>query len=427
MLKQIKAAVIGFGDRSEIYSRFSLKEPDLLKITAVVEPDAVRREYARKLFGLDRSMCFADEKDFIARGKIADCVINGTMDELHISTTLPLLPLGYDVLLEKPVTSDEKAFLHLLQEAERYGCRIVVCHVLRYTPFYKAVKKLVDEGAVGKVRHIETAENVGIAHASISYIRGKWNNSVICGSSYLLAKCCHDLDLICWLNDKTEPVTVSSMGGRDFFIPENAPKGAGTRCLADCPVEKSCPYSARKIYLDNDPMPITVWNGAEKPYWEIDKKEREKALETTHPHGRCIFKTDANLVDQQMTNIKFADGSTAYHLLFSGATRAGRRIKIYGSLGEIEGFSEDGSFKVRKYNPENLLYDETEIKITDDIANDNHMGGDSRLMYDFVRVLGGEEPSVSTSDLKKSFISHLCVYAADRSLEENRTIELKRI
>ena len=407
MMKQIKAAVIGFGDRSEIYSSFSLREPSLLKIVAVVESNEVRREYARKLFGLEENDCFSDEREFIARGKIADCVINGTMDNLHISTTMPLLPLGYDVLLEKPVTSDEKEFRELLATAKKYGCRIVVCHVLRYTPFYKAIKTLVDKKEIGEIRHIETAENVGIAHASISYIRGKWNNIKKCGSSYLLAKCCHDLDLICWLNEKSVPVSVESMGGRNFFVPQNAPVGAGTRCLKDCSIEKECPFSARKIYLENDPMPITVWVGANKPYQEISAEEREQMLATDHPHGRCIFKTDADLVDQQLTCIRFADGSTAYHLLFSGATRAGRRIKIYGSLGEIEGFSEDEKFIIRKYNPQNLLYTEKEIAITENIENDNHMGGDSRLMYDFVKLLNGERPSVSTSDLDRSFISHL--------------------
>lgn len=417
-MKALTAAVVGFGDRAEIYSRFALKNPDLLKITAVVDPDPVRRGYAQKLFCIPEGRVFSDYDAFVGAGRLADFVINGTMDELHISTTLPLLPLGYDVLLEKPVTSKREELLTLLEQAKKYGNKIIVCHVLRYTPFYRRIKEIILSGEIGRVRHISTSENVGVAHASISYIRGKWNNRERCGSSYMLAKCCHDADLLCWLNDGATPKEVCSMGGREYFIPENAPKGAGTRCLTDCPLVDSCPYSAKYMHVVNNPMPITVWSDIRKLPQEVTERERIEALKTTNPHGACIFKTDADIVDQQVMTVMFSNGSVGVHTLFSSAMRAGRSVKIYGTLGEIEGFTEDNAFKVRTYNKYNILFNERMEKITENIAGDNHYGGDSRLMEDCVRVFSGRKPSISTSGLEQSVYSHLIVYAADESMEK---------
>ena len=423
----LTAAVVGFGDRAEIYSKYALKHPDQLRIVAVTDPNEVRRSYAKNLFSIDDDKCFSNFDDFVKAGRLADFVINGTMDGLHISTTLPLLPLGYDVLLEKPVTSDKAQLLTLAEEAKRYHNKIIVCHVLRYTPFYRKIKEIVMSGEIGRVRQILTSENVGVAHASISYIRGKWNNKEKCGSSYMLAKCSHDADLICWLNDGTRPQRVCSMGSRDYFIPENAPEGAGTRCLTDCPLVDSCPYSAKYLHIINNPMPITVWSDIPKLPRDVTEEERIEALKTNNPNGVCIFKTDADIVDQQVMAVQFKNGSLGIHTLFSSAMRAGRSIKVYGTVGEIEGFTEDGAFQVRTYNKFNILYHERTEKITEDIRNDNHYGGDSRLMEDCVRVFSDQKPSISTSGLTQSVYSHLLVYAADESMETGRFVEIEEL
>lgn len=424
-MKKITAAVVGFGDRGEVYSRFALKSPDKLEITAVVDPDKRRRDLAKELFSIPEENCFSDLSQFLGRGRIADCVINGTMDKQHIETTLPLLPLGYDVLLEKPITADKSELLKLLNESKKHGNKIMICHVLRFAPFYNMIMQEIMSGNIGKVRHIETAENVGVAHSSISFIRGKWNNKKLCGSSYLLQKCCHDLDIICWLNSQTVPAYVSSIGSRIHFVPENAPEGAGTRCLVDCKIEDSCMYSCRYMHLNKNPMPITVWADEEKNYKDITLEEREQYLKSHNPHGRCIYKTEADVVDQQGTMIKFADGTTAYHLLYSSAMRAGRRIKVYGTAGEIEGYSEENKFEVRNYNKHTIEYTRREMRIPD-ISGENHHGGDSRLMNDFLCYINGEK-SFATSRLEDSVLSHLCVYAADESMETGKLVNIEAL
>lgn len=426
-MKQLTAAVLGFGDRGQIYSKYSLQFPKKLKIVAIVEPNKLRLENAKKLFNLPDNMCFLSYNDFIKKGKIADFVINATMDKLHIQTAMPLLKLGYDVLLEKPISSDKEELLNLLKEKRKYNNKIIVCHVLRYTPFYRGIKELILKGEIGEVRHIETSENVGVAHASISYIRGKWKNSKECGSSYMMAKCCHDFDLLCWLNNKTVPNYISSFGSREYFVPQKAPEGAGTRCLVDCMIEKECRYSAYKMHILNDPMGIDVWNCIDKLPEDITMEEKIESLKTINDHGLCIYKTNADIVDQQMAQIIFKDGSTAYHSLISSVARAGRRIKVYGTKGEIEGFSEDNCFYLRQYTPENISYKETKFDVSKELKGDGHHGGDSRIMHDLINVFNGKEPSISTTSLEDSIYSHLCVIAADESMNEKKILDINML
>ena len=256
-MEKLKTVVVGCGDRACVYANEGVNNLGLMQITACVDPDEVRLKYMRDNFGVKPEFCFKDLSELLALGKIGDCVINGTMDKLHYETSIPLLKQGYDMLLEKPVVNDKAQLLEIKETAEKYGCKLLVCHVLRYAPFYKEVKMRILSGEIGEVMNISTSERVGAFHSSVSYLRGKWNSEKECGSSLLLAKCCHDLDLLCWLNNTTKPYEVQSQGGRDYFVPEKAPEGSGTRCLVDCPqaIREKCVYDVKSMYLD-----ITSYN-----------------------------------------------------------------------------------------------------------------------------------------------------------------------
>lgn len=276
MIDKIRAAVIGCGDRATVYCHNAYQNGDF-DIVCAIDPDKVRLDYMMQHFKVPANMCFSNMEDVLKMGKIADCLINGTMDNLHIKTTIPFLEQGYDVLLEKPVTNNKKDLLLIAETAKKHHCKLMICHVLRYAPFYRKAKDLIISGEIGEIVHIETSERVGIAHSSVSYIRGKWNNEDICGSSMLLAKCCHDLDLICWFNNNNIPAYISSFGGRNFIIPEKAPEGSGKRCLTDCSLNETCQYSAKTIYLDHDCFPQYPWQCTGKNYNDVSYKEREES------------------------------------------------------------------------------------------------------------------------------------------------------
>lgn len=413
----IKTAVIlGYGDRGRVYGNYTINFPGQLKITAVVEPIKARLSTAQKLFNLPNEMCFSDFESFLKKGKIADCVINATMDTLHIATTLPILELGYDILLEKPVCSNAVE-LHEIERAAKKSKRLLmICHVLRYAPFYKKIKELVLSGVVGEIIHIQTDEHVAYNHASAAFIRGKWKNEKECGSSMLLQKCCHDLDLIAWFNN-SHAKRVSSFGGRNFIVKEKAPINSGTRCLTDCPLVDECHFSAKKISVQKDIFPQYTCECIPKYFRDVTQEEKLESLKTNNPHGECAYKTNATVVDHQTLILEFENGSTATHSMVCGACRGDRTIHILGTNGEIEGRLSENIIKVfSAYNPPQS------INVNDLIAaSDNHMGGDTELMCDFVKMLNGENPSISCTSISDSIIGHLTVFKADESRQTGKT------
>ena len=167
-MESVKVIVVGFGDRGAAYTKYALDNPDRLKVIAVVDPNPFRRELAKEKFALEEDMLFPCVEDCVRRGKFADAVINTTMDELHIKTALPFLNLGYDMLLEKPITNNKKELALLKKAADEKNCRLMICHVLRYTPFYFRIKELLLSGEIGELVAMETNEMVGVAHASAS-------------------------------------------------------------------------------------------------------------------------------------------------------------------------------------------------------------------------------------------------------------------
>ena len=426
-MKKIKAIIMGYGDRGQIYAGYAEKAPDRFEVVGVVDPDPIRAEKAKKRFSLREDMCFTDPEEFYRKGKLCDAVINATMDKLHYETTVPLLRAGYHVLLEKPVSGDVNELKELARLAKENGVVLMVCHVLRYAPFYRKIKEILLSGEIGEVRHIHCEERVALPHVLSSYIRGKWNSESQCGSGMLMAKCCHDIDLIVWLKNSFGLDRITSVGSRRFFTSANKPSGAGSRCLVDCGVEEECPYSCRKLYLDRDEFPFLVWTGVEGKDWtEItDGKEREELLKTVNPHGKCCFE-DKDLVDQQSVILSFRDGSTATLDMTGGTARPGRSIFISGTKGEIEGFLENNRFTVRLYDAQTAGYREREVEIREDVSG-AHSGGDHRLAEDFVSTVAGEKRSVSCTDIDQSIAGHIAVIGAEISRKTDRTVRFDEL
>lgn len=421
-MKTVTCAVVGYGLRGEAYSDYSLKHGDKIKIVAVADPCAERRALAAKKHAIPEDMQFSSLEDFLAAGKLADCAIDATMDELHVATAIPLLEAGYDLLLEKPICNNASDLMKIKRAAESLNRKLIICHVLRYTPFYLAVKKIVMSGEIGAIRHMETAEFVGVGHSSAAYIRGKWKSRAETGSSYMLAKCCHDMDILCWLNEGIKPAFVASLGTRDRFVPSEAPAGAGERCT-DCAAEADCIYSAKKLAAPHNPFLPYIW--ADKGE-SMNMEERYRSLES-NPHGVCAFRSGSDLVDQQSAVIAFENGSMAVHSLVSSVARPGRTVHIVGTKGEIEGFFETSTLVVRVYNPVTFAAEERRAEVDTEHFNEGHGGGDFFIMEDLYRTMTGEARSVSCTDIGDSVSGHLCVYAADRAMEEKRVVEIAEL
>ena len=422
---KLKAILVGCGDRTCVYAEYAMNQLHGIEVVAAVDPDIERKKYVSEHFNVPLEKCYSDISEVLSQGKIADLVINGTMDHLHISTSIPFLKQGYDLVLEKPITNNEKDLLELARVAKENNCKVMICHVLRFSPLYRGIKEILLSGEIGKIIHINTTERVGAYHSSVSYLRGKWNSEAKCGSSFLLAKCCHDIDLITWLNNETRPISVYSDGDRNYFNREDAPAGSGNRCMVDCPehIRNNCIYNAEVMYIKNDLLPWYPWQCTGKNYQEVTLEEKIESLKTNNPHGRCIYKCDGDLLNHQEVIIKFANGSMACHTLVLGAMKAERTIHIVGTLGEIEAAASAGKVYVRTFDKETDGYLERVIEYTDrNGETGGHFGGDKGLVADFLAYFSGGKPSISTTTIDDSIIGHLAVFDADESVKKKVVI-----
>lgn len=426
-MKTIDVVVVGAGNRGDCYSELALTKPDKMRIVGVVDPNPVRLEYLRDKYNVPQENCYLDFDEFLAREKFADAVINGTMDWLHVSTSVPILEKGYDLLLEKPFCTNEEELWTLKEAADRTGRKVMICHVLRYAPFYSEIKKHLMNGEIGEITSIQLAEHVSYHHFGVSYIRGKWANESVCGSPLLLAKSCHDIDLMMWLKGGAKPVSVASFGSDFQFRPENKPEGAGNNCMIDCPkaIEEECIFSCRKNYLEPEmhwqPYVCRALEGGDTSY-EACKKS---LMEPDNNFGRCVWDCKHDVVDHQAVIVNFEDGVTGTFTLVGAVPRAERKLHITGTKGELKGVFEDSTFVIRKVAPNNT-YEETlydvGIRGHMDGEHGGHGGGDLRLAADFVDSLNGMEPSISCTSLEDSIYSHLTVFRAEKA-RKNGTVE----
>ena len=398
-------AIIGFGNRGMMFGKIAKEEN--VKVTAVCDSDAERCDEATVLCGVPKNMVFTDAEKFFAQGKLADVLLISTLDETHHEIAIKAMETGYDILLEKPIALKMEDILNINETANKLGCKVGVCHVLRYMPMYKKMKELIDSGVIGKVMNISQTENVGYYHFAHSFVRGNWHNSKeTCPS--ILAKCCHDLDLIVWLTGKN-CLALSSFGGLNYFTAENAPAGATERCK-DCPHKNVCTYSGYVIYSLHPTM-------VKQPC--IREYTVENAFDVLNDNNtcydKCVYKCDNDVCDHQEVIMTLEDGVLGHLTMqaFSGAIY--RRTQVCGSLGEINAtIEQDGKMTLSLFGKEERSFDFTS---TDELSH--HSGSDRLLFKDFMRFVDGNGKSVCLTDISKSIESHVMALKAEESRLNN--------
>ena len=167
----LNAVIVGAGHRALGYAKYAELHPDRLRVVGVADLFPERRQAVARLYSLPPEHCFESLDAMLAHGRIADVAINGTMDHQHVATTIPLLETGYDVLLEKPFAVNAGELRKLAEGVHKTGHKVMICHVLRYAPFYREIKARIAAGAVGEIIDIQTAEHVSYHHFSACYVR----------------------------------------------------------------------------------------------------------------------------------------------------------------------------------------------------------------------------------------------------------------
>ncbi len=333
-MKQFTAILIGAGARGRTYGYSMHDMPEKFKIVGVADPHEARRVDFQRDMQLPDEAVFCTWEEILAKPKMADIAIIATQDNMHYAPAMRAIELGYDILLEKPVAQTEKECAEIAAAAKKKGVKVLVCHVLRYTPFFKKVKELVEAGEVGRIMSIVHVEAVGDVHQTHSYIRGNWHDSKV-SSPMLLAKSCHDIDILQWLVDRPCK-RVTSFGDLTYFKEENAPEGVPHRCAeGGCPIGDTCPYNAIKRYYKNKDNSwfrnaCTVGIAKSNPPSDEDVMQ---ALMTTD-YGLCVFHANNNVVDHQVVNMEFEGGATVSFSM-NCFNAGGRYIRIFGTKGEL--------------------------------------------------------------------------------------------
>ncbi len=406
LTKPVSVILIGAGNRGGIYADYAAKHPDEMKIVAVADTIEKRRNLVRKNHRIPESCTFNNWTGIFSGPKFADAVIIATPDKLHSQPCLAALEAGYDVLLEKPIAPTEDECRLILAKAKETGRIVGVCHVLRYSPYFRELKEVLDAGLIGNIISVQHMEPIEQVHMSHSYVRGTWRNSKT-ATPILLAKSSHDTDIIRWLVNSPAK-DVHCFGNLKWFTNRNAPEGSTERCTDGCKVEGTCAYSALQIYLRDKKRLYVFDMPDDKDEWDDFILEKLK----TTDYGRCVYRMDNDQPDHLTVNMLFENGVTAAFSMEAHVSYEGRRTRIMGSKGDIIGNMETfilTDFKTRK---------QTSWKM----KTDAHGGGDHRLVRDWIQAVAQQDPDLLSSSIDVSIESHLIAFAAEKS-RLNRTIE----
>lgn len=418
-MKQLSLILIGGGDRGSSYLKAIEKYPDKFKLVAIAEPIKAKREFLQKLYNVPESMCADSYEELLDRPKFADVAMICTQDKMHFVPAMKAIEKGYDLLLEKPIAPTPEECFKISKAATDKKVRVLVCHVLRYTPFYKTVKEFIKSGRLGDIINITHTEGVGNVHMSHSYVRGNWRNTRE-SSSMLLAKCCHDTDLLQWLLD--EPCTkVSSFGSCTFFKSDNAPQNVTKRCTTECPLKETCFYYAPMLYR-LDTAEVRHFRNIVANKFNPTDDEIDEILKTS-PYGKCVFHCDNDVVDHQIVNMEFANGKHA-SLTMSAFNKGGRKSVFMGTKGELCADMEKQSLEFYDFASRKTMQIYEGSKDFDQTIAGGHGGGDLGIMTDLYDYIINEKPSDSISDISVSCLSHLICFAAEESRNSGTVVDI---
>lgn len=416
-------AVLGAGHRGKNYGGH-LSKISGVKIVSICDKYQAKIDNVKKAWGVPDDKCFTDENEFFAQGKIADVMVIATQDRDHYRHAIKALNLGYNLLLEKPVSPDIKECLEIEKLAREKGLKVLVCHVLRYANYYRRIKSIIDSGVLGEIKLIKHDEHISWWHFCHSYVRGNWRREEET-TPMLLAKCCHDMDLMYWFAG-SKCKSLSSYGDLSFFTKENAPKGAAANCF-DCPHRDKCIYECTYQYVGRGLRPHKYLWGTYAFCTTGKKKdilEQLRSGERGKLWSRCVFGCDNDVVDCQTVNMEMENGVKIVMTANAFNEKDHRHTEIRGTKGELVA-DDTGSVIWLK------LFDKKPKKIVVNIIPviKGHYGGDEGITKATADMLSGKlDPSGQYTWIKDTIESHRIVTAAEISRKNGgRKVDMSEI
>ncbi len=407
----IRVAVIAAGVRGSHLAQQVASCPHVAEVVAVAEPNDERRKCFAQVHNLADSAQFRSWEAICDSTLAFDAAIVATMDNQHTAPVLACLRRGCHVLVEKPLADTLRDCLLIDKAQQQAGVVVSVCHTLRYMDAFRRIKKIVADGVLGRLIHVEHMEAIGHLRFTHNYVRGRWakeaNNTIL-----LLHKCSHDVDFVAWLVD--EPCArVSSFGCLGYFNPSHAPEGSGKRCLDDCQILNRCPYSAIRLYVDGDLTGRIQDIG--------DTHSREARLEAVKrgPFGACVWRAGNDVVDHQVVSMEFESGTTATCTMTGYSATHGRRTSLQGTKGDLLFDEATDRITIRKFaevEPEFIL-----------VQRPNAYHPEDRdIVANWLSAIHDSSAGVAV-DAREAMRTHAIVFAAEQSRKERRTVEMSEL
>lgn len=414
MSRKIKMVLIGAGNRGQgIFGKYALDMPHRCEFVAVVEPNAEKRDYFADAHGIPSERRFSALKDLREfKGVDVEAAVIATLEDQRMEPVFYAMERGWHILVEKPLCTNAHDLIRLHDATKDYKKILIVCHQMRVTPVYKAIKRLIDSGELGKIVCVQHSENVSYSHMAHSFVRGPFNSSRL--TPMLLAKSCHDMDILTYLIG-SEPKSVASFGSLNYFRKENCPEGAPKRCLDGCKHYQSCPYHVMKLYFESDTDPAYL-----RQMGVVKDKSHLRALLAENRFGKCVFQTDNDVVDNQTVQISFADNITVSFVMCGHNGVERRMTKISMTNGEIA-YGSDGHDVIKTWRFEPLLQDTITVE-----TKGTHAGGDRAIMDNFIDAIETDDHSILLTPIQKSLDGHLLVFAAEESRRSGQIVDLRR-
>jgi len=403
-------SVIGLGNRGSEYmgfiKAFHSKKISIHSICDISKQALI--DIAPK-FGIPESCCYNSTEDFFSQGVVSDALIIATQDASHYEITRQALETGYKfILLEKPVSGIKEEYTFLRDLAAEKNAILIVCHVLRYSNYYKKIKEIISSGKIGNIVSINHTENVGYFHFAHSFVRGNWHDEFLSTPS-ILAKCCHDIDLISWFVDS--PCTsVSSVGGLRYFNADNAPMGATKNCMGGCKAKEDCPYDAEKLYITDPFYKAKFIKHMKRTLTGKMSNSKEDIVQAIKngDYGKCVFLNDNNVCDHQLVTMKFESGAVAVLNMNAFSDKMFRECHIVGTKGELIGYGTKLEMRIFGGKSGNVFTGSPSVS--------GHVEGDIRIISGFVKLVCGETTDLTDiTTIEATVESHDIALAAEES------------
>lgn len=389
-----RVVVTGIGGRGAWATR-KLVDDDDYHVVALCDTNTGKLDHFREQEGLGHIPAYGSSAEYLDREQF-DAVVVTTHDSAHAEVVIPALEAGKYVFVEKPLDVTAEKCRAIVEADEQAGGKTFVGFNLRFAPVYDRVKSLVDEGAVGDVLTIQADE---FYDGGRTYFR-RWNRLREFGGGLWITKASHDFDLLYWLAG-AEPVSVYALAGLNYYVPrEDAP----LHC-SDCAQKDDCPDS---FY----------------PKQRRQGQTRKLLSEVAAEHGAprpdlCLYNSDKDTFDHGIATVEFERGVLATYTCNVVAGFTGRRIRVSGTRGTIDGELGAQTILLRRRDP--AVSEEIPLAS----GSGGHGGADDHLFahfHDFTK--GRREPKVRPAE---AMVPVLMGLAATRSGDEGRRVPMTEL